>query len=47
MYSALNELALFLTGDGVVWLVTSFGNCLLLVIVLLLIGMIVKFMYQD
>ncbi|MCE6990010.1 hypothetical protein [Dyadobacter sp. CY323] len=47
MVSALCELAMFLTGDGMVWLVTTFGNLLLLVIVLFLICMVVKFMYQD
>jgi hypothetical protein len=47
MYSIFCRLAMFLTGDGLLWLVETFGNFLLLLIILLLIGMIVKFMYQD
>jgi hypothetical protein len=42
-----NMLMLFLTGDGAVRIFETFGNVLLLLLVLALICGVIKFMHQD
>ncbi|MEO6284089.1 MAG: hypothetical protein ABIN80_03185 [Dyadobacter sp.] len=43
----LTTLALFLTGDGAVRIVETFGNFLLLLLVLFMIYGLIRFMYQE